>query len=59
MNGYLAFYRGRTVEVTASTALDAQRAASAIFKARKSYQVAVVICQRGGETVAHSTASIG
>lgn len=58
MNGYKAFYKGREIEVHADTSYKAQQAAAAIFKARKSYDVSVVICERAdGTTVTHSTAA--
>lgn len=59
MNGYKAFYRGKSIEVYAATSLEAQTKAAAIFKARKSYEVTVVICERAdGSQVTHSTASL-
>ena len=60
MNGYKAFWRGRSIEVYAMTSLEAQRKASEQFKAKKSYEVTVILCERAnGETVTHSTASVG
>lgn len=59
MNGYKAFWKGKSIEVRAATMLEAQRKAAAIFKARKSYEVAVVLCEKAGETVSHSTAEFG
>ena len=58
MNGYKAFYRGKTCEVWADTSYQAQQKASAIFKAKKSYEVTVVLCEKEGEQVYHSTSSI-
>jgi hypothetical protein len=58
MNGYMAFYKGRTAEVYATTSYEAQQAAAKIFKAKKSYEVSVVICERAdGSVVTHSTAA--
>jgi len=57
MNGYKCFYRGKTLEVRAATSLEAQGKAAAAFKARKAYEVTVVLCERGdGTTVSHSGA---
>lgn len=57
MNGYKAFWRGREIEVYAPTSYAAQLEAARIFKARKSYEVSVIICERAdGSTVLHSTA---
>lgn len=51
MNGYIAFYKGKQIEVYAPTSLNAQTKAAAIFKARKQYQVTVVLCEKNGEQV--------
>lgn len=60
MNGYKAFWRGKTCEVYALTSYEAQLAAALVFKAKKSYEVSVVICERAdGSTVTHSTAAFG
>ena len=58
MNGYLAFYKGKQIEVHAATSLEAQTKAATIFKARKQYQVIVMLCEKSGEQVIHSTASL-
>lgn len=60
MNGYKAFWRGKTCEVYALTSYEAQLAAAKIFKAKKSHEVSVVLCERAdGSTVTHSTAAFG
>jgi len=59
MNGYKAFYRGKTCEVFAERSIDARDKAAAIFKAKKAYEVTVVLCEKDGETVTHSTAEFG
>ena len=58
MNGYKAFFKGKTCEVYAATSYEAQQKAAAIFKARKSYDVTVILCEKNGEQVTHNTASI-
>ena len=40
---YLAYYRGRTIQVQAPNSYTAQNLAAIQFGARKSYQVAVVL----------------
>ena len=45
MNGYKAFYRGKSIEVYADTSFEAQEKAAAAFKARKSWEVTVVLCE--------------
>lgn len=58
MNGYKAFYRNKEIEVYAESSYQAQLKAAQIFKAKKSYEVSVVFCERAdGSTVIHSTAS--
>ena len=54
MNGYIAFYRGKQVEVYANTTYEAQSKAAAVFKARKSYEVTVMLAEKDGQQVAHS-----
>ena len=59
MFGYICFYRGKRVEVRALRSYDAQLAAAKIFKARKPYEVAVVLAEdQMGKSVSHSTAEI-
>jgi hypothetical protein len=54
MNGYVCFYRGKRTEVRAATTLEAQTKAAAFFKARKAYEITVVLAERAsGETVIH------
>lgn len=48
MNGYIAFYRGRRTEVHADTSYAAQTKAAAIFKARKQWEVDVVLVEKPG-----------
>lgn len=59
MNGYKCFYKSRTCEVHANTSFEAQQKAAEIFKAKKRYDVTVVLCEKAGEQVVHSTASLG
>jgi hypothetical protein len=54
MNGYVAFYKGRRLEVYAPTSYDAQLKAAALFKAKKSYEVNVVLCTVNGRDVIHT-----
>jgi hypothetical protein len=61
MNGYKAFYSGKEIEVYAETLLAAKQKAVAAFKVRpkKAHMVSVVLCEKDGETVTHSTAEFG
>lgn len=58
MNGYIALYRGRKTEVIAPTSLEAQRKAAEYFKARKSWEVTVFLCEKEGQPVIHKTSEI-
>ncbi len=54
MNKYKAFYKGKNIEVDAKTSYDAQIVASNIFKAKKRYEVTVMLLQRAdGTEVVH------
>ena len=53
MNGYKAFYKGREIEVQAETSHKAQQRAAAIFNAKKSYEVTVVLCEKDSQQVSH------
>ena len=57
-NGYVCFFKNKRTEVYASTSREAQTKAAAFFKARKQYEVTVVLAEKGGVPVVHSTASI-
>jgi hypothetical protein len=58
MNTYQAFYRGKSIQVEAESSYKAQQLAATLLKARKSYDVAVVLVAKDGEQVSHSTAEI-
>ena len=58
MNGYMAFYKGKTAEVYAKSSYEAQQKASVIFKAKKYHEVQVILCEKNGEQVIHSTAGL-
>mgnify|MGYP001584061622 FL=1 len=59
MNTYEAFYRGRRITVQAATGYAAQLAAAAQFKARKSYEVTVMLAALAdGKPVILSPASL-
>lgn len=52
-NGYIAFYRGKQIEVRASTLLDARDKAAKIFKA-KPWEVTAVLAEANGVPVVHT-----
>lgn len=53
MNGYVAFYRGKRIEVQAETSYKAQLKAAELFRTKKSYEVTVVLAEKDGEQVTH------
>jgi hypothetical protein len=55
MNGYLCFYKDKKIEVYADTSFEAQKKAALIFKAKKNYMVNVVLCEKKGKEIIHST----
>lgn len=54
MNGYKAFYKGKQIEVYAESSYQAQLKAAETFKAKKSYDVTVVLCEKDGKQITHS-----
>ena len=52
MNGYIAFYKGKRLEVWAETKYAAQVEAAKKFGAKKSWDVAVELAEINGEQVA-------
>lgn len=54
MNGYIAFYKGKQLEVYAPSSYEAQQKAAALFKARKSYEVTVMLAEKDGQQVTHT-----
>jgi len=54
MNGYVAFYRAKRIEVYAETSLAAQQKAAELFKAKKAYEVTVVLAEKDGAAVVHT-----
>ncbi len=57
MNGYVCFYKGKRVEVYADTSYAAQQKAAAMLKAKKSYEVTVMLAEKGGEVYEHTATS--
>lgn len=43
MRDYVAFYRGKRVELKANSSYEAQQTAAKLLKAKKSYDVAIVL----------------
>jgi len=51
MNGYIALFRDKKIEVYANTPYEAQQIASKQFKAKKTYEVSVYLCELQGKQV--------
>ena len=55
---YVAFYKGKQITVNALRSFDAQETAARIFKAKKSYEVTVMLAAKDDEPVIHHPATI-
>jgi hypothetical protein len=53
MNGYIAWYKSKKIEVYADTTCEAQKIAAAQFKAKKRWEVDVYLAEKDGEQVYH------
>ena len=53
MNGYKAFYKNKEIEVYAETSYRAQKKAAKIFKAKRTYEVHIILCEKDGKPVTH------
>lgn len=58
LNTYQCFYRGRQTQLQAETSYLAQQHAAKYFKAKKAYDVTVILVAHGDEPVVHSTAGL-
>jgi hypothetical protein len=56
MNGYVGFYKGKRYEVYAESLLAARDKIAELAKAKKAYEVNVVLAEKDGEVVVHSPA---
>jgi len=54
MNGYICMYRGKRIEVKSDTSYHAQLEAAKQFKAKKSYEVVVMLAELNGKQVVHT-----
>jgi hypothetical protein len=53
MNTYHAFYKGKKIELETETSYAAQVKAAEMFKAKKSFEVDVILVAKNGEPVTH------
>ena len=49
MNGYKCFYKNQSIEVQANTTFEAQKIAAQKLRAKKSYEVTVILCELNGQ----------
>jgi hypothetical protein len=55
-NTYGCFYRGKSIQVKEETTYKAQQEAAKQFKAKKSWEVSVMLMEKDGEEVIHDPA---
>ena len=53
LNGYIAFFKGKQIEVHARTSLEAQTIAAKKFRAKRRYEVSVHLCEKNNEQITH------
>lgn len=58
MNGYIAFFKGKRIEVYAETSYSAVKLAAIKFKAKKEYEVTVMLAEKDGIPVEHTAAEV-
>ena len=58
MNGYIAYYKGKQLEVCAESSYLAQQEAARRFKARRNYEVTVVLAEKDGAQVVHAPEAV-
>ena len=58
MNTYVAIYRGKRCEVQSDTRYHAQLEAARILRAKRSYDVSIMLAEKDGKTVVHDGAEL-
>jgi hypothetical protein len=54
MNGYIAFYNGKRIEVYAENLFKAKEKAVKEFKTKKTHMVSVMLAEKDGKEVTHT-----
>jgi len=54
MNGYIAFYKNKQLEIYAKTSYEAQQKAAQQFRAKKSYDVTVMLAEINNKQIVHN-----
>jgi len=52
--GYIGFWRGQQKEVYATSSYTAQQELAKLFKAKKPYDVTVILAEKDGQPVVHT-----
>ena len=55
MNKYQAFYKDKKLQVEANTTYEAQQKAASLFKAKKQYDVTILLIELRGKEYIQST----
>lgn len=55
--GYVGFYKGKRAEVYASSSYEASKKLAVLLKAKKTYEVSVVLAEKDGEAVENTPTS--
>lgn len=60
MNKYIAFYKNKQIEVSANSSYEAQKEAAAQLAVHpsKRYMITVMLAEKDGQEVVHSTSRI-
>jgi hypothetical protein len=54
LNGYIAFYKDKQIEVYATSSYQAQTIAAEMMKAKKAYDVTVMLAEKNGKEIIHN-----
>jgi hypothetical protein len=57
MNKYECFWKGKSTTVEATTSYQAQQKAQSFFKAKRGYEITVMLAELNGQAYVHSSSS--
>ena len=58
MYGYICMFKGKRIEIEASSKYEAQEKGAKLLKAKKSYDVITMLCEIAGKQVLHATSDV-
>jgi hypothetical protein len=58
MNKYECFWKSKRITVEADTSYQAQQKAQAILKAKKGYEITVMLAEKNGQAYIHEGSSL-